>query len=113
MTTNPDEFDAALDLVVSRTKVERYRHLCSEANTLAYPNDRETWRQWIRSEAMSDPSEPAPSIRVDYGTAAAPGGCAGCGPSPLTPMPAPGPMPGPPIELGPSKPPPMRPPLPC
>jgi hypothetical protein len=76
-TPTPDDFDAALDQVVARTGVERYRHLTSEANTLAYPNDRETWRAWIRSEAMVEPSERAPPIRVDYGTGGAKP-CGGC-----------------------------------
>ena len=81
--TDPDDFAAALDLVIARTGVERYRHLCSEANTLPCPNDCETWRRWIRSEAMGEPSERAPAaVRVHYGEpSAAP--CGGCGKSAL------------------------------
>lgn len=48
----------ALNIVIARTGVERYRYLCSEANTLPSPNDRETWRAWIMSEAQRDPSLP-------------------------------------------------------
>ena len=51
----PDELAAALEIVVARTKFERYRWLCSEANTLAAPNDRASWRSWVSGQARSDP----------------------------------------------------------
>ncbi len=41
----------AIDIVISRTGIERYRWLCSEENSLSKPNDREAWRQWIIDEA--------------------------------------------------------------
>jgi hypothetical protein len=34
----------ALEIVVRNTGVDRYRHLCSEANTLPPPNDYEAYR---------------------------------------------------------------------
>ncbi len=43
--------EQALGIVVAKTKVERYRWLCSDENRLSAPNDRETWRRWIIDEA--------------------------------------------------------------
>ncbi len=48
----------AINIVVGRTSVERYRHLCSDANTLPEPNDPATWRRWIIEEAQRDPTPP-------------------------------------------------------
>ena len=48
----------ALDIVVGQTGVERYRHLCSEANTLKPPNDRAAYCRWIVDEAQRDPTLP-------------------------------------------------------
>jgi hypothetical protein len=73
--------DAALDLVVGRTGVARYRHLASAANTLPAPNSADDWRRWILAEAARDPSQPAVAaavaVAVDYGDPA-PRPCGGC-----------------------------------
>lgn len=71
------EFDAALDEVIARTGVSRYRHLVSDANTLPAPNDPATWRRWVVAEAARDPH--LPPIAVDYGTGETRpcGGCPG------------------------------------
>ncbi len=55
---HPVTIPEALDIVVGRTGVERYRFLCSSANTLPAPNDPATWQQWIIDEAERDPTLP-------------------------------------------------------
>jgi hypothetical protein len=51
-------FKKSLEIMIARTSVDRYRHLCSDANTLPAPNDRDTWRRWIIDEAHRDPTLP-------------------------------------------------------
>jgi hypothetical protein len=75
----PDEV-AALDLVIERTRVERYRHLCSEANTLPPPNAPADWRAWVVREAGYLRGKPRPVVEPD---AAPSRGCGGCPGSPL------------------------------
>jgi hypothetical protein len=48
-----DDFDAALETVVARTKVERYRFLCSEE----YPDHR-AWRRWVVEQATGEAPTP-------------------------------------------------------
>lgn len=45
----------ALDIVVWATKHERYRWLCSEANEQPPPNDRESYRRLMVSQATGQP----------------------------------------------------------
>lgn len=45
----------AIDLVVARTGVERYRYLCLEHPK---PSVRAEYSRWIVDEAQRDPSEP-------------------------------------------------------
>lgn len=42
------DLDAVLEAVVASTGVGRYRHLCSDANTLPAPNSAADWRRFIR-----------------------------------------------------------------
>jgi len=56
------KLDEALDIVIGRTGVERYRFLCSSENRLPAPNDSETWRKWVLKESAKDPWEVLPDI---------------------------------------------------
>jgi hypothetical protein len=74
---SPDDFDRALDLVVARTGVARYRHLASEANTLPAPNAPADWRRWILAEAAKPAAGP-PAVPVSYGEPGPARPCGGC-----------------------------------
>jgi hypothetical protein len=68
-----DDFDRALDRAVRETGVERYRFLCSEANTLGGANSREEWRRFIAERRWVPSASP---VAVSYGTPTpTPGGC--------------------------------------
>lgn len=51
----------AIDEVVRRTGVERFRFLCSELNTHAVPNSRDDYLRHIRELAAGPPPTEAPS----------------------------------------------------
>jgi len=69
------EFTALVDEAVSATGVERYRWLCSDANTLAGDNSREAWRRWI-VERRWVPSDTPIALPHDYADRLPPlGGC--------------------------------------
>jgi hypothetical protein len=72
---SPDDFGAALESVVGRTGVGRYRHLCSEANALPAPNSPADWRAWVLREYRGD-AHPAeyPSLAAQAGSALAAAG---------------------------------------
>ncbi len=44
--------DEALNIVVVKTGVDRYRWLCSDQNANKPPNDPATWQRWIMEEAQ-------------------------------------------------------------
>lgn len=72
------EFSALLDEAVLATGVERYRYLCSGANTLPSPNSRDDWRRWIlerRWEPGAVPESDRPTVARSLGLARAMGRC--------------------------------------
>ena len=82
------DFDALLDEAIRATGVERYRWLCSDANTLPPPNSRDDWRRFILARRWEAPAVaptegryvPAGSIDLpaDYRDRLPPlGGCCG------------------------------------
>jgi hypothetical protein len=74
-----DEFDAALESVVARTGVERYRHLTGDDNTLPAPNAPADWRAWVLREHRGEPhpAPPAVPVPVSYGGPTATRSCCG------------------------------------
>jgi hypothetical protein len=62
------DFDDALEEAIRSTGVERYRFLCSEANALPPPNDRESWRRFIL-EGRWRPETSYPSVATMVGNA--------------------------------------------
>ncbi len=50
-----DELATALDRVVARTGVERYRWLCSAENPHPKPNDPATWQAFVYLLAQDPP----------------------------------------------------------
>lgn len=85
--------DQALEEAIRRTGVQRYRHLCSDANTLPSPNAPADWRRFVRSIAegplpMDFPlvvgnGRPATPVVVHYADPDAPRPCGGCPGSPV------------------------------
>lgn len=75
MTTDDFDFDQALEAVVSRTGVERYRYLTREHPD---PAVRESYSGWVLREARGEPHPAQPPVRVSYGDPP-PGGAACCG----------------------------------
>jgi hypothetical protein len=57
-------WEDALEIVVAQTKVERYRHLCSDANTLRPPNDRDAWRAYMIRKAANEQTPVSPHNRA-------------------------------------------------
>jgi len=74
-------WQTALETVVARTRVERYRHLCSDANALAPPNDRGAYRRLVVDLAGGELTPTPDEMRrvdaalAEHGTAPAPCGC--------------------------------------
>lgn len=69
------EFSALLDEAVSATGIVRYRHLCSDANTLPRPNSRDDWRRFIAERRWVSSDHPVP-VSPDYTDRLPPlGGC--------------------------------------
>lgn len=56
------DFPGILDAVIASTGVERYRHLCSAANTLPPPNAPEDWRRFVRHLHARGLDPPRPGV---------------------------------------------------
>jgi hypothetical protein len=73
----------ALEIVIARTGVARYRWLCSDENPAEHgPTGRETYRRWVISEAEGIPWVDVPAAGrsiVVSGTLPAPSGGGCCG----------------------------------
>jgi hypothetical protein len=72
------DFEATLEEAVRATRVERYRWLCSEANTLPMPNSREDWRRFILERRWIPSEMPAAAIDTGVGWVPPPSPCGGC-----------------------------------
>ena len=71
--------EEALDIIVGRTKHERYRWLCSEEN--GDVESRDAYRQLMIGRARGEPDPEVTRLDQAYaeeGAEAQPGGCARC-----------------------------------
>lgn len=68
-----DDLENALAECIAETGVERYRWLCSDANTHPSPNSAADYRRWILARGWKQ------AFPVDYRPVIPSGGCGGCG----------------------------------
>lgn len=78
---HPVIWEEAVETMVARTGVERYRWLCSDANRMKAPNDVLSWRGFIIRQAFEIPESANQSVGREPLTPIPV--CGSCGGAPL------------------------------